>query len=174
MKIAYTHSPDDVGHPSAGILCIVHAKEKELIEKDLALEPGTLTQEQYEKIIWDGAVHKHALNPVIIADDLAEFDSLSFREFRNAVILVDGKFSHDLEKARAIQLEHMRIARKPLLDALDVESIQAMENGDTKQQELIVAAKNKLRAITDLLKTMKLTSLDDIRNAYPNELRNNQ
>jgi hypothetical protein len=63
----------------------------------------------------------------------------------------DGKaISHDMEKAREIQREKLREARKPLLEALDVDVIKAQtETKDARAVASAVAEKQRLRDVTD-------------------------
>lgn len=55
----------------------------------------------------------------------------------------------NIEKAKDIQLDRWRVARTPLLAALDVQYMQALESGDATAQAAIVAQKNELRDVTD-------------------------
>ena len=52
-------------------------------------------------------------------------------------------FGVDMAKAREIHKEKIRLARKPLLEALDVEFNKALETGSSTTD--IVAKKNALR-----------------------------
>lgn len=51
-------------------------------------------------------------------------------------------------KAKAIKIEQFRLERKPLLEALDLQYIRALESGDVIQQERIKAEKQALRDVT--------------------------
>lgn len=55
----------------------------------------------------------------------------------------------NIDKAKDIQRDRWRAARTPLLQALDVQYMQALESGDTAAQALIVAKKNELRDVTE-------------------------
>ena len=55
----------------------------------------------------------------------------------------------NIEKAKEIQRDRWRAARTPILAALDVQYMQALESGDTAAQALIVSKKNALRDVTD-------------------------
>jgi hypothetical protein len=55
----------------------------------------------------------------------------------------------NIEKAKDIQRDRWRAARTPLIAALDVQFMQALESGDTAAQTAIVAQKNALRDVTD-------------------------
>ena len=65
------------------------------------------------------------------------------RHFRGAWVIDGSVIEEDIEKARAIFKDKVRKARKPLLEAKDVELMKALETGaDTTA---IAAAKNALR-----------------------------
>lgn len=55
----------------------------------------------------------------------------------------------NIEKAKNIQRDRWRKARIPLLQALDVQYMQALESGDTAAQAAIVVQKAALRDVTD-------------------------
>ena len=56
--------------------------------------------------------------------------------------------SINIDKAKAIKREQFRAARKPLLEALDVAFVRALEQGDTEAQASIAAQKQALRDVT--------------------------
>ena len=56
----------------------------------------------------------------------------------------------NIDKAKDIKRDQFRIARKPLLEALDVAFVRALETGDTAAQASIAAQKQALRDVTDL------------------------
>lgn len=74
----------------------------------------------------------------------------SDRTFRNA--WTHGDVSEpirvDMERARAIHRERVRLARKPILEALDVDYMRSLETGDVEHQKSIVARKQALRDAT--------------------------
>lgn len=55
----------------------------------------------------------------------------------------------NIEKAKEIQRDRWRAARTPLLAALDIQYMQALESADTAAQAAIVAQKAALRDVTD-------------------------
>ena len=57
--------------------------------------------------------------------------------------------SVNMDKARQIKRDQIREARKPMLEALDVAYMRAVEAGDTTQQAQIAAEKQTLRDATD-------------------------
>jgi len=56
----------------------------------------------------------------------------------------------NIDKAKDIKRDQFRIARKPLLEALDVAFVRALEQGDAAAQASIAAQKQALRDVTDL------------------------
>ncbi len=91
-------------------------------------------------------------------------------EFRNSWTLQGTDITYDLEKARNIQLDLIRIARAPKLAALDVQYQIADEQGDDAQKKVIAAQKQELRDITEPLKDKELSSIDDVKAEFPAEL----
>ena len=55
----------------------------------------------------------------------------------------------NMDKAREIKKDQIREARKPLLEALDIDFMRAVEAGDTTQQAQIIKKKEMLRDATD-------------------------
>jgi hypothetical protein len=56
-----------------------------------------------------------------------------------------GPIVHDMKRARAIHRDRLRAARAPLLSDLDVATIRADEDGDTRKKAAAVARKRALR-----------------------------
>ena len=54
----------------------------------------------------------------------------------------------NIDKAKGIKREQFRAARKPLLEALDVAFVRALEAGDAAAQASIAAQKQALRDVT--------------------------
>ena len=54
----------------------------------------------------------------------------------------------NMDKAREIKKDQIREARKPMLEALDVAYMRAVEAGDTTQQAQIAVEKQALRDAT--------------------------
>lgn len=69
-----------------------------------------------------------------------------------------AKLGIDVAKVRELHKEKMREARKPLLEALDVQFMRAVEAGDTAKQAEIAAEKQALRDCTDCCDTHEITS----------------
>ena len=86
------------------------------------------------------------MTTTIIDKDGNEIDAASAtvpsdRHFRNAWALDGTVITEDLTAAKAIFLEQVRIARKPLLEAQDVAYMKALEAGDSSAQTTAVNAK---------------------------------
>ena len=79
--------------------------------------------------------------------DTASLTLPTDRTFRNAWVYGDSEVVEvDMPKAQEIFKENLRRERKPLLEALDVEYMRAMERGE--DTTAIVAQKVALRDIT--------------------------
>lgn len=153
MRILYTRAD--------GGLSVVNAAPKEMIEKVL----GALTEDAYKAHVWERSIPADAINAMEIPDDYP----LPDREFRNAWKQNGKEVTHDLEKAREIQLEKIRRAREPKFAELDKEFMIALESGVASEE--IVARKKALRDITEPLKKAVLTSIEDVKRAFPDELK---
>lgn len=150
-KIAYTNSEGGVS--------IMVAVPREKVEEIL----GPMTDEDYEQRIW-GRIPDDATNAVEIDDDAIPRD----QEFRNAWKQNGNEIEHDLPKAKEIQLDRIRHAREPKFLALDVEFLQALEKGEDTTS--IIAEKQSLRDMTEPLKALEPKSIDDIKNAWPDDM----
>lgn len=84
------------------------------------------------------------------------------RTFRNAWTddLNTETVDIDLEKAKDIWKDKLRQERAPLLSALDVDFMKAIESGNATKQEEIAEKKQELRDITDLVNNAE--TLEDI------------
>lgn len=72
------------------------------------------------------------------------------RTFRNAWKHDGGgKVVHDMDKARELKKDQLRVLRKPLLADLDVAYMLADEKGDTAAKSDIAKQKQALRDVTD-------------------------
>jgi len=156
-KIMYTRAND-------GGVSIITPSPKSEIENML----GSMSDEQYEAIIMR-SVPSDAIGATEIDDDVIP---VSEEMFYKAWKQNGNKIDIDLEIARAIQLERIRAAREPWFKELDQEFMQAIEKGlDTKE---IAEDKQYLRDITEPLKALELTSIDDVKSAFPKELKNKE
>jgi hypothetical protein len=90
--------------------------------------------------------------------------TLPSRDFRNAWELVDGAAAVNFAKAQDITKDRLRAERAPLLEKLDVDFIKAVEvQADTSD---IVAEKQRLRAITDLVDSAQ--TIEELKNINVN------
>jgi CO dehydrogenase/acetyl-CoA synthase alpha subunit len=71
----------------------------------------------------------------------------------------------NLEKAKAIQKDKWRAARKPKLEKLDIDFMRAVELGDAQKQSEIAAQKQALRDVTET--PLDGTTLEDIKAVWP-------
>lgn len=72
----------------------------------------------------------------------------------------------NLDKAKEIQKNRWRTARKSILEKLDTEFMRAVETGDTVKQQQIAAKKQALRDVTttDL---SSVTTPDQLKTIWP-------
>lgn len=86
------------------------------------------------------------------------------QEFRNAWRLNQlDEVIIDFEKAKQITKNRLRLQRKPLLDALDIEFIRAIEKGQNTAK--IQEEKQRLRDLPDLVEQAK--SLQELTELMP-------
>lgn len=71
------------------------------------------------------------------------------RLYRNAYELGDKQAVVNMEKARNLHRDELRIARKPMLEELDVAYVRADETGDAAQKASIASDKTVLRDVTE-------------------------
>lgn len=81
-----------------------------------------------------------------------DFELPKDRVFRNAW---KYDLKEDISKAKEIWKDKLRADRKPLLEALDIEYMIALENKDDNAQLDVVARKQLLRDITNKVDTAK-------------------
>jgi len=136
LRIAYTR-PD-------GGLSIVNAAPKEQLDR---LFDRPLTDDEYRAHVIERSIPADAVNVQELADAWTPPDV--DRTFRNAWKMTGATASVDMAKAREVWREKMRRARGPLLKALDVETMKALEAGDQATMTLVAAKKQALRDITN-------------------------
>jgi hypothetical protein len=75
----------------------------------------------------------------------------------------------NLDKAKEIQKNRWRTARKPILEKLDTQFMRAVETGDTAKQQQIATQKQSLRDVTttDL---SSVTTPDQLKTIWPSIL----
>jgi hypothetical protein len=69
------------------------------------------------------------------------------------------------DKAKVIWKNKWREARKPTLEALDIDFMKAVETGDTQKQAQIAAEKQVLRDVTDI--EIPGTTAEEIKSIWP-------
>lgn len=128
---------------------------------DLERILGPLTQEQYEKHIWDCSIPSDALN----ARYIEESDIPTTREFREAWCdqVMGTQIDICLSKAKELKLAEMRKARDALLDVKDKEFMKAFELNDSISLERIKKEKQVLRDITEPLKALVCEGYNDAK-----------
>lgn len=92
------------------------------------------------------------------------------RTFRNALVFIDGRFGHDLEKARAIHMDRIRWIRNAELARLDIDTIQAVGRGDTERRDAVEAQKQILRDIPQTFDLTRHATVEDLKTAWPDGL----
>ena len=86
-----------------------------------------------------------------INGDVRDASSLTVptdRTFRGAWQFNGDAVEIDMAAARDIHRDNLRAERGPLLDALDVDYMKALEDSDTAAQQAIVGVKQVLRDVT--------------------------
>lgn len=96
---------------------------------------------------WNDGNGKKALAWRIVPNDYPDAD----RTYRNAWKDAPGrnKPDHDMVKARNIHREHLRNARQPELDSLDVDYQRADERNDQAAKRNVATRKQQLRDVTE-------------------------
>jgi len=140
-----------------GGLSVVHPVRNTLGE--------TLTTDaEIEQRAWD-KLPTDAINPQFIDAAVVPAD----RTFRNAWSHGGSTVNVDMGKAREIHKDKLRELRKPLLEALDVQFMRALELGqDTKA---IVDKKQALRDVTSDAAISAAKTPDELKAAIPQILK---
>ena len=81
------------------------------------------------------------------------------RDFRESWVLDGDVIKEDLTAAKTVFKDKIRTVRKPLLEALDVEYMKALEAGDSSAQ---TTAKNKKQALRDAPAASDVTNASNI------------
>lgn len=137
--------------------CIIYStnnKDINLITPVLGIELDLVI----EKCVPKGANYK-IVNENIFDVDSTFFAAYEFDEELGAKI--------NIEKAKEIQKNKFRQARKPILENLDIEYIKVLETGDIQKQQEIITKKQALRDVTNISLP---NDLQGIKNTWPNIL----
>ena len=76
----------------------------------------------------------------------------------------------NMDKAREIHKGKIRVARKPLLEAKDVEFMRAVEAADTATQTSVAAEKQSLRDATSDPDIASATTPEELKAAWKSDL----
>ena len=136
-----------------GGISIVHPAPKSKREDE--------TEEQWLDRVFAKATPKRA-----IFEDIDKSKVPLDRTFREAWTHNGRGIEIDMPKAKAIHVERWRLARKPLLDALDVEYMRALEDGNTVKMAELKAKKQALRDVTKI-DLLVVTTPDELKKVWP-------
>ncbi len=89
------------------------------------------------------------------------------RTYRNAL---KADLKHDMNAAREIHRDRIRLARAPLLTALDIEYQRADEDGDAAKKKSVSAKKAALRDATDHQSIARAKTIAALAAAWPEAL----
>lgn len=92
------------------------------------------------------------------------------RAFRNAW-KDDGGITVDMEKARELHRQNMRIERAPVLAALDIEYQRADESRSRVEKDVIAEKKQALRDVTDDHAIDAAQTPEELKQVWPDVLR---
>lgn len=91
---------------------------------------------------------------------------LPSREFRGAWELSKGKIVHNMQKARELKRDKLRVERMPLLESLDRqisrEMVGAVVSGDFSKIQELERQRQYLRDVTALPEIDKAKTVDDL------------
>lgn len=73
----------------------------------------------------------------------------------------------NMQKALEIKKDMLRAERKPMLEALDVQMLKAIEQGDTGKQAEIASKKQALRDCTSDPCILNASTPEELKNAVP-------
>jgi hypothetical protein len=103
----------------------------------------------------------------VSAHILERSDVPTDREYRNAWTYRGGKFDHDMSKAKEAHRDKIREARKPLLDAQDLEVSKALANGDSVKVAAAEAERQRLRDATADPRINAAKTVAELKAAWP-------
>ena len=116
--------------------------------------------------------------PGISVDYVIQNDMPSNAEYRvvdSAMIPPDRTFRNawgmdcevDMDKAKEIWIDKIRVVRNQRLKELDIAWMKAMENGESKEASDIAAVKQSLRDITDRKDIHKCKTANSLKKYWP-------
>src|SRR5690606_22204464 len=94
---------------------------------------------------WDSSIKEKvdSHRPILDESEVPED-----RYFRDAWTHLEDKINVDMDKCREIHKDKLREIRRPILEALDLEYMKALEEGDEMKKEGVVIRKQLLRDVT--------------------------
>lgn len=95
----------------------------------------------------------------------------SDRTFRNSWVDNGKSVSIDMDRARNEHRDKLRLMRAPLLEALDVDFVRALEDGDEARKTAIIAHKKALRDVTQDKAINEARTPEELVKAVPSVLR---
>jgi hypothetical protein len=152
MRIIYTN-------PATGNLCVV-VPVYDSIEQGFYADEAELLAACVERNVPDGVAHR------VVEDD----EIPSARLFRNAWADDGATVAVDMETARGMQMDEIRVDRDAQLVELDVTFMRAVEDGDADAQAEVGAAKQVLRDIPQTFDLAGYTTAEDLNEAWPADL----
>lgn len=122
------------------------------------VSPGSVAEEIASKDKPEGTVSWRLVEAIKLPGGTPDgsYDNTFFSAFTDD--LPTDTVDVDLEKAKEIQRNRWRGARKPLLEQFDIEYQRADEAGDTQKKKAIAAKKQAIRDVT-------LTDLSQVQTA---------
>lgn len=93
-------------------------------------------------------------------------DELSNEFFNGWKHVGGGRVGFDMPKCREIQKAKLRVARAPMLAALDVDYQRADEAGDNKRKQDITKEKQRLRDVTDDPRIAAAQTVDELKKVW--------
>jgi len=150
---------------SEGMANLIIPSSKESINKFFNIE---MNNTEYQEHIIKGAIPEY-INTYEFIDDK---DHPADREFRNAWKQNGKSIEFDLDKAKNIQLKNIRDARKIKLEDLDKQINGAILENNAAEKSRLAKERRELLDITEPLKAMIPSSIDDIKTAFPDKLKN--
>ncbi len=179
LRFAYTMLDDDRR------LHIVNAAPKDDLDRVLRVpvvdvegkpvaDPETglqlyraLREDEYRAFALANSIPTGAINVAEIPEDWVNPKDTANAPFRNALRLVGGGLDIDMSKARDIWRDRMRLARAPLLTALDIEYMRADEAGDVARKREVALQKQSLRDVTADPAIEAARTPDDLKAVWP-------
>lgn len=123
-------------------------------------------KEFWEKLPPESCIEKWADAEQARVVSISEIDPLTIpadRTYRDAWTLGPDGIDHRMDRARDIHRALLRVARTPLLAALDVEYQRADESGDATAKTHIARKKQALRDVTAKPEIDRAATVDELK-----------